>query len=150
MFKEASHEFNKGNFKISEIYLYDVLIINPHYPNAWVRLSQIYLRFNRFNEALYSINRSLALDEQDPRLNEEGQLHIIKAEILMKSGKDEEAKNILENVLEINPDYKKAKNLLNQCIKKLKAEDKTESRKNISKKSVKKAAKKFSKGEKDE
>lgn len=127
---KGNEEINNRNFKVAEIYFKQELFQKPEQANAWVGLAQTYSGLERYKEALNSIRTAIKQDLKNPQFNKLGQISIIQAEILIKLGLFEEAKNVLENdVLVKNPNFLKAKRLLKECEKELSQKKKPKGKK---------------------
>lgn len=112
----GNEEIGNKNFKIAEIYFKQELFRNPEQTNAWVGLAHAYAGLEQFKEALNSIRTAIRLDQRDPYFNKLGQISVIQAEVLMELGRFNDARDVLEKeVLELNPDFGKAKALLEKC-----------------------------------
>lgn len=121
---KGNEELGNGHLIMAEICFRREIIKKPEQPNAWVGLGHAYSALSRYEEALDAIKTAKRLDENEPLFNREGQISIIHAEILEKLGRCEEAADVLKNeVLVLNPEFKKAKNLLEKCEKKIREKE---------------------------
>ena len=113
---KGNEEIEERNFTIAEIYFKQELFRRPEQTNAWVGLAHSYCGLERYREALDAIRTAIKLDRKNPYFNKSGQISIIEAEILVKLERFSEAREVLEReVLVINPFFKKAKQLLDEC-----------------------------------
>jgi tetratricopeptide (TPR) repeat protein len=115
---KGNEELANNNFKLAEVYYMQELFKNPNQANAWVGLARSYSGMENYKEALNAIRTAVKLDRNKPLFNKDGQISIIQAEVLMKLNRYKEAHEVLENeVLVINPNFKKAQKLLSECNK---------------------------------
>lgn len=113
---KGNEELGNGHLIMAEICFLREIFKKWDQPNAWVGLAHAYSALKRYEEALDAIKMAIKLDQKDPLFNREGQISIIYAEILIKLGRITEAAAVLENeVLAINPGFKKAQKLLEEC-----------------------------------
>lgn len=122
---KGNEELGNGHLIMAEICFRREIIKKPEQPNAWVGLAHAYSALKRYDEALDAVKMAIKLDQKEPLYNRDGQISIIHAEILAKLERCEEAVGVLKNeVLVLNPEFKKAKNLLEKCEKTIQEKDK--------------------------
>jgi tetratricopeptide (TPR) repeat protein len=108
----GNQALENGNYELAEIQFRQEILKTVNNVNALVGLARTYLTSGRLKEALRAIDEALKLDQKNPRFNNLGQLWMIKAEILIDLGQYKEAEILLKEILKLNPDYIKAKLLL--------------------------------------
>lgn len=113
----GNQELDKGNYELAEIHFRQEILKTANNVNALVGLARTYLATGKLKEALKEIDNAIMLDQKNPRFNNLGQLSMIKAEILVDLGEYTEAEILLEEILNLNPEYIKAKLLLENCKK---------------------------------
>lgn len=122
---KGNEELVNRHLIMAEICFLREIVKNPEQANAWVGLAHAYSALKRYDEASDAIKMAIKLDKKEPLFNRDGQISIIHAEILVKLERCEEAVDVLKNeVLELNPEFKKAKNLLKKCERKIREKDK--------------------------
>ena len=82
-----------------------VIEINPQYANAYLNLASIYERKGDVSKAIESLERVVSLGADSPTGKKaQERLGIIEASLIASSGNHQDALDILNNVIAINPD----------------------------------------------
>ena len=90
------------DFKNSIKFFNKALEIKPHYPNALLNLTLLYVQTGRFSEALEDSDRLLLEDKKSDNFLQ------TKGFVLLSAGRIDEAISILKQALDINPNNKKS------------------------------------------
>jgi tetratricopeptide (TPR) repeat protein len=119
----GNQELKRKKYEQAELYFNQEIVKNREHANAWVLLAQAYLHSDKLKDASKAIDEAIELDEKNPKLNDSGQLSLIKAEILKEDDKDNDAKNVLEEIVKLNPRSIKARLFLEDCKQRLQKKD---------------------------
>ncbi|ADY84917.1 Hypothetical conserved protein [Lactobacillus delbrueckii subsp. bulgaricus 2038] len=95
-----------GQFDKAISFLDDVIKQSPDYVNAYTFLAKAYQEEDNPEEALFAAQTGLGYNELDE------ELYLIGAKAAAKLGKAEDAEDLLQRGLEVNPDYSSLRLLL--------------------------------------